>query len=77
MFRQERFHIPGVGGAKCMEGEESGHAKSEAILCWDVNDEDGQHAETSVTLEASASCSQISQRSLNQYIYYMSVIFMM
>jgi len=21
------FHIPGMGGAKCMEGEESGHAK--------------------------------------------------
>lgn len=60
-----------------MEGEESGHATSEAILCWDVNDEDGQHAETSVTLEASASCSQISQRSLDQYIYYMAVFFMM
>ncbi len=41
-----------------MEGEESGHAKSEAILCWDVKDEDGQHAETSVTSEASPSCSQ-------------------
>lgn len=41
-----------------MEGEESGHATSEAILCWDVKDEDGQHAETSVTSEASASCSQ-------------------